>query len=176
MPKQSAREGQHAGTRVQKTNVNQIGPRHRARRLRKSVSPAAREHRLGANRRHRAVQRQDPYRRPGFFGARGAGHQPRRGAGHGHIGCDEETHGRKGKTGRSRRPHRDSGANRRAHSRYPRRADVRHRGQLDRRADPQGCAGEDPPGRQDPKARFVDRGGRRLDRGAICREAAADRP
>ena len=40
----------------------------------------------------------------------------------------------------------------------------------------EGSAGENSPGRQDPEAGFLDRGGRRLDRGAIRREAPADRP
>jgi hypothetical protein len=36
----------------------------------------------------------------------------------------------------------DSGPDRRAHSRHPRRADLRRRGQLDRRADAQGSTGK----------------------------------
>ena len=40
---------------------------------------------------------------------------------------------------------------------------------------PEGGAGENPPGRQGAKARLLDRGGRRLDRGAIRREAPPDR-
>jgi len=50
-----------------------------------------------------------------------------------------------------------------------------NRSKLDRRAHAQGGAGEDRPGGENAKARLLDRGGRRLDRGAIRREAPTDR-
>ena len=105
-----------------------------------------RNHCVCTDRRHDPLQRKDPDRRQGFLDAAGAGDRRRQDPRHRHLGRDEEARRQGRKTDRPRRPHRDSRIDRRAHPRHPRRADLRHRGELDRRAHAEGRAGEDPPG------------------------------
>ena len=131
-------------------------------------------HRVRANRRHDPVQRQDPHRRQGLRHAAGRGDRRWQDPRDRRFGRDEEARRQDRKADRSRRPHRDSRTDRRTHPRHPRRADLRHRGKLDRRADAERRAGKDRSGRKVAEAGILDRRRRRLDRGAVCREAPAD--
>src|SRR5262249_44975695 len=63
---------------------------------------------------------------------------------------------------------------RRTYPRRARRIDFWHRGQLDRRAKPEGGTRKSPAGRGGAAGRFLDRRRGRLDRGAVFREAPAD--
>ena len=127
------------------------------------------------DRRYRAVQRQGSHRRQGFLDPGGARHRPRPRA---RTGTSQEMRklaGEQRAPDRSRRPNRDPGADRWPYSRRSRRGDLRHRGQLDRRSHPQAGTGKNSSGGADPEAGFMDHRRRRLDRGAVRGEAAAER-
>ena len=74
---------------------------------------------------------------------------------------------------RSGGTHRNPGLDRFAHARHPRRAQLQHRSELDRRAIARRSAGPNPPGiSQHAAGRMADRGGR-LERPAVLGESAA---